>query len=373
MDDDIVIEDEQIVFRDDTKEVGIDSEIMKLLKMKYKKKYSKVDPNIILKFNEENASMMQSLKILFDWLHLNDDIMLGCYRSNPEFVNAKIMKLINLLNIDIFTRKIYFDRSMLKFKNVRENLRYLFDIRHQIATSEDVIFKKFPLFEDLQLPIDWNLNYKLQITPEEDIVMRNFKIVDFGFHLCKAKKYNYNFCARSRVFVERKRRGRKDERRNRNRNGSERRERRGRKRERRERRRRNNRKMKMDPDHEKLERLSIKTNSQNSQEKEEYPSLESSHQTNRKGYLRNKSSDSKPKNEQVAQKSESEKAEMMGKLGKLWLKNEVQTLESRSKPVNHILTPYLMLDTKSLADYLHIVKNLVKSKKFVVLIPKAGK
>lgn len=367
--DDIVIEDEKIVFRDDDNQ--IETEVLKLLKMKYKKKYTKVDPNLILKFNEEHVGWMQSLKILFDWLHLNNDIMLGCYRSNPEFVNQKIMKLINFLNIDIFTRKIFFDRSMLKYKNVRENLRHIFDIRHQIATTEDIIFKKFPLFEELQQPIDWNLNYKLQITPEEDIVIRNFKIVDFGFHLCKVKKFNYSFCARSRVFIERKRRSRRGERRERKykddrkerRQGRRRRDRRNRNRDRVDRKQTNS-------ECDRFERLSIKTHSQNSnsQDVEEYPSLERSHQINRKGYLRNKVVES-----DEVKKTEQDKVEMMGKLGKLWLKNEVQTLESRSKPVNTNLTPYLMLDTKSLSDYLYVVKNLVKSKKFVVLIPKAGK
>lgn len=362
---DVVIETEQIVFRDEIDTGNIDGEVLKLLKMKYKKKYTKVDPNLILKFCEDHTSWMQSLKILFDWLNINTEIMLGCYRSNPEFISQKIMKLINLLNIDIFTRKIYFDRSMLNIKNVRDNLRYLFDIRHQIATSDDVIFKKFPLFEELQQPIDWNLNYKLQLTPEEDIIMRNFKIVDFGFHLCKAKKFNHNFCARSRTFIERKKRARRSERRGR-RNREERKERKGRRRERRRNRDRNrNRKQQVETDQ--FERLSIKTHSQPSQEIDEYPSLEQSNTVVRKGYLKNKNLEQE--NNKI---SETEKAEMMGKLGKLWLKNEVKTLESRSKPVNPNMTPYLMLDTKSLADYLNIVKKLVVTKKFVLLIPKAG-
>lgn len=38
-----------------------------------------------------------------------------------------------------------------------------------------------------------------------------------------------------------------------------------------------------------------------------------------------------------------------------------------------MLTPYLMVDAKCLADYTSIVKNLVKMKKFIVLIPNAGK
>jgi protein SMG5 len=43
------------------------------------------------------------------------------------------------------------------------------------------------------------------------------------------------------------------------------------------------------------------------------------------------------------------------------------------KPMSVQLTPYIVLDTKCLSDYTSIVKNLVKTKAFVILIPKAGK
>lgn len=266
--EDYLIEEETFVFNDDHH----DAETMKLLKMKYKKKYAKVDPNLILQFCDKYSSWMQSLKILFDWLRLNTEILLDCYRSNPEFV-TKVMKLINFINIDIFTRKIYFDRSLITVKNVRKNLRSLFDSRHQIATSEDVIFKKFPFFEELQQPIDWNLNYKLQITAEEDVALRTFKIIDFGFYLCKQKKFNYNFCARSRVFIEKQRSNRRRERNERNRepkerNGEKRRRNRNRNRNRDRERKRNV------SECEQFERLSIKTHSQESQP-EEFPSLQS--------------------------------------------------------------------------------------------------
>jgi protein SMG5 len=42
------------------------------------------------------------------------------------------------------------------------------------------------------------------------------------------------------------------------------------------------------------------------------------------------------------------------------------------KPMSVQLTPYIVLDTKCLSDYTPIVKNLVKTKAFVILIPKAG-
>lgn len=360
---DFLIEEETIVFKEDQP----DEEMTKLLKMNYKKKYTKINPNMVLEFSELYSPWIQSLKILFNWLRLNNEILLDCYRSNPEFVR-KIMKLINFLNIDIFTRKIFFERSMITLKNMRDNLRSLFDNRHNIATTEDIVFKKFSLFEELQQSFDWNLNYKLQITSEEDIALRDFHIIDFGFYLCKQKKFNFSFCARSREFIEKQSRSR-GERRRRERNGetrdgkerdSKRRNRRGR-----NRRRDRDRERKHKPSEcEQFERLSIKTHSQDSQFGE-FPSLQ---QVTRKGYLRNKEAS----NNEGEKKLENNKEEMMGKMGKLWLKNEVKTLESRSRPTNANLTPYIMVDTFALIDYLYIVKHLVKSKKFVVLIPKAG-
>lgn len=202
--EDFVIENEEILFQTDGKK---EENIEKLIKMKYKKRYTKVDPNLIILFSIEYQDMMKGLKILFDWLYINQDILIGCYKSNPEFIH-KIMKLINFLNIDIFTRKIFFERSMILTENVRKDLRHLFDIRHQIAVEEDCEFKKFLLFEETQKHIEWDYNYKLNISEEENVILRNFKLIDFGFFICKMKKFNYNFCARTRVFVEKTRRRR---------------------------------------------------------------------------------------------------------------------------------------------------------------------
>lgn len=363
--EDFIIEDEQLVFPEESED-NQDG-----LKLKYKKKYTKLNPNLIITFAEENVGWMKSLKILFDWLRLNHEILLSCYRSNPEFIN-KIMKLINILNIDIFTRKIYFDRSMLLTKNVRESLRHLFDIRHQIATEEDIVLKKCVLFEELQRSLEWELNYKLKITFEEDIVLRNFKIVDFGFFLCKMKKFHYSFCARTRVFIEKVGRHRNRERTSFSKDISEFNGKKGIPNgRRRDRRKKRDRKTK-DSNGDRFERMAIK---KHSEEVEEYPSIEQSHKPNfRKGYLRNKTFEPVEK-ENEAENAKEENTRQIDKknelMGKLWLKSEIKSLESK-KHSSIALTPYIMLDSVALTDYLFIVKNLVKSKKFVVLIPKAG-
>lgn len=44
----------------------------------------------------------------------------------------------------------------------------------------------------------------------------------------------------------------------------------------------------------------------------------------------------------------------------------------RKNPLNMIMTPFIVVDAKALTEYNGIVKNLVKSRKFIVLIPNAG-
>lgn len=358
--EDIVIEEEKIVYAEGSSQHDDDDihENPHMKRMKYKKKYSKDDPNLILQFHALNLGWMKSLKLLFDWLRVESKLLINCYESNPEFINM-IMKLVNYLNIDIFTRKIFFDRSMIKMKNVRENLRYLFDIRHKIATTEDVLFKKFILFEELQHEINWDLNLKLKISHEEDVILRNFKIIDFGFFLCKMKKFRYNFCARSRIFIEKHPKRRE---RHRDRDGGRRKDsenstqNNGMKKRRNRRNRRQNRER-----NGKSRDVERKFEDKKSDEKvEEYPSLEQSHV--HRGYLKNKNAS--------AADDIDKKNELMGKL---WLKSEIQTLESKKLHTGIELTPYIMLDSKCLTNHLSIVKNLVKSKKFVVLVPQAGK
>lgn len=302
--EDFVIENEEILFQTDGRK---EENIEKLIKMKYKKRYTKVDPNLIIKFSIEYQDMMKSLKILFDWLYINQDILIGCYKSNPEFIH-KIMKLINFLNIDIFTRKIFFERSMILTKNVRKDLRHLFDIRHQIAVEEDCEFKKFLLFEETQKHIEWDYNYKLNISEEENVILRNFKIIDFGFFICKMKKFNYNFCARTRVFVEKTRRRRDRKIGNVHSNPGS--------------RRRRNR-----------DKRSVRTGKTDINFSTSHDASQNNSNNYRKGYMKNKremeqlnQTNDKENNNNNVVTNVANKNELMGKL---WLRSEIHSLEMK--------------------------------------------
>jgi len=65
----------------------------------------------------------------------------------------------------------------------------------------------------------------------------------------------------------------------------------------------------------------------------------------------------------------------MQNMGQLWLQEEVKNLETRVSQSHDscVLSPYLVLDSSAILFHLHLVKQLVISKKFVVIVPISGK
>lgn len=169
-------------------------------KLHYQLKYKKVDPNIIIEFAQHDCTL-QALKLLFDWLRLNHDLLINCYASNPEFVH-KIMRLMNHLNVDMFTNKVCFDRSaLIKIVGIRSDLHTLFNARTTIPLHEDLMLKDLAVLSAGQQQLDFESRQQLGLSPNEEMVLRLFKLVDFGFFVAKSKQFAYNFCARSRLFV----------------------------------------------------------------------------------------------------------------------------------------------------------------------------
>lgn len=364
--DDVIIEEEQIIYNNNN--LNIESPELSStppLKLKYLPKYNKIDPNIILRFAQHEKAL-KSLKLLFDWLRTNStDILMKCHRSNPELIH-KIIKLLNYLNIDIYTKKVLFDLKLIKTNGIRYDSITVFENRQSIPLSEDIALKSFDMFESNQSAFDWEINSKMKITKSEESLIRILKLVDFGFYLTKSNKFNYVFCKKQRAFVEcgkgdpkgKRKRTRREEKRNggiENQQSSARNGRGSRNENRRTRRLR--RAMK----HKATTVASIESSSlskalmvrDNRSKGSEMDGIENG------------------KNENNMQNStpERNKYEIMGKL---WLRNEVQHLENKArKPANANLTPYLVVDAKCLTEFTPIVKNLVKTKKFLVLIPNA--
>lgn len=62
----------------------------------------------------------------------------------------------------------------------------------------------------------------------------------------------------------------------------------------------------------------------------------------------------------------------MKHMGQLWLAAEVRELENRVRG-KAALSPYLVIDVDCLIKYTAMVRQLVFSRKFIVLVPTAGK
>lgn len=67
--------------------------------------------------------------------------------------------------------------------------------------------------------------------------------------------------------------------------------------------------------------------------------------------------------------------EVMHNMGQLWLRAEVQTLETSVKRGSNgaSFSPYLVLDVHALTKYYHIVGQLMMSRKFIMIVPSVGK
>ncbi|XP_050076762.1 nonsense-mediated mRNA decay factor SMG5 [Anopheles maculipalpis] len=403
--------------------------------LKFKKRYQKMDPNVVLEFAQSERTM-RSLKILFDWLLCNMDVLHNCYQTNPEFLH-NIMKLLNGFNLDFFTNRFYFTRDLITVRGLREDLQEIFNARRTIPLQEDVAMKRFPLFEPAQDGLLWETSYKLGISLEDESFLRLMKMVDFGFAVCKSKKFDYCFLPKVRAFRVRigfhgsgsgssnhgrnkskgQRNGGKQRRKgdtggvgrnarnNRDWNviggggddaevrttsrglsysqsrssrsvkgsgvvGEE----------------RNRRPKTAEMNHHdvvrdivpKRQRNRMRNKSGHQRGRDDYGQLEVQEAAPKlfmkKGYLQNRgNTGTLMQREEKKEARSQEKGDISAIMGQLWLRNEVETLESKvnKRAGNVIMTPYLVLDSKCLTEYTSIVKNLIKTKKFVVLIPGA--
>uniref|UniRef100_A0A7G3ATP9 Putative nonsense-mediated mrna decay protein n=1 Tax=Lutzomyia longipalpis TaxID=7200 RepID=A0A7G3ATP9_LUTLO len=358
-DDDVVVEEETIIFPTGdnppelTVEVAKEEEEAAQLdvpkKMKFKQKFHKVDPNIIVEFAQTEITL-KAIKVLFDWLRNNREIVISCHQTNPEFIH-QTMTLLNHFNIDIFTSKVFFERQMLNVGGIRENLRELFDERLHIPIHEDMALKQLPLFVANQEQLDWEISSKMDVSACEENLLRLFKMLDFGFYICKTFKFNYVFCTKGRIFVENFLAKKK---------------------------RRTKRAKVKQVDTAKRRQARVRPQSgppkvASDASEDDGESSSGRKNATKRGYLRSRNAGNVTENEERDRKIEDgDKSEKYALMGKLWLRSEVKSLESKVKKPNGLhLTPYLMMDSKSLTEYQTTVRNLVKARKFVVLIPNA--
>lgn len=271
----------------------------------------KYSPNLLLRFVDGEPTI-RALKLLFDWLMDHKEIVWECFQSNPDFLH-KIMVLLNTVNLDIFTRRVFFKRQLLTVNGLRDDIKSLFEVRGKLPISEDMHMKHFSEFARAQAGLDWELPVQMYVTPMEENLMRIVKLKNFGFFICDRKKFGYVFrnCEFEEINLETMREKKKAKR-------SE---------------RRGGRKPEANGGRVRKGQPGI-GNKQNGDklQKRRGRMEESSGQPRRgRGLLRDEGNgDAKTQKEMILSKEKEmlRKGELMGKL---WLRNEVKNLESKVK------------------------------------------
>ncbi|XP_045467374.1 protein SMG5 [Harmonia axyridis] len=185
-------------------------------------------------------------------------------------------------------------------------------VNEEVPLLEDVILKGWDFFSDSQRKLDWRRLSKKALTVKEEAIVRIIKLKAFGKYLMSIPEAGITFDAKEKIYV-----------------------------------------CKTD---EKEKHTGEEMNPRDFTENAESPPLIN-------GKIREESSPS-PNNSRGGQLIK------MKHMGQLWLASEVSALENRVRGKTS-LSPYLVIDADALTKYTFMVKYLVQSRKFIVLVPTA--
>ncbi|XP_026479738.1 LOW QUALITY PROTEIN: protein SMG5-like [Ctenocephalides felis] len=298
---------------------------------KFNRRKHRLQPDEIIMFSEKEQ-VLNSIKILCDWLRGDVDLIKSCAKSSPTFIQ-RLVHLLNSLNIDIFSK--YYRERFGKILNVNETkfeVEMLRETNEFVPLPEDHELRGLHILENSHFVLDWDYHKKLKVMcSTEECIYRILKLINFGFFLAKIKYTNVKFNSKNRYFMVRKEY-------------------------------KNTKKIKQK--YCKLSRKRFKKATRNRMH-------------------------SKKHFEELNFQDSEESEELIKHMGKLWLKSQVKDLEinppipkkppvpkvrKNTKPPknskNKAITPYIVIDSKCLTQHSHKVRQIVMSKLSIVIIPK---
>ncbi|XP_044738901.1 protein SMG5 [Chrysoperla carnea] len=154
------------------------------------RKLRRLDPNDVLELIADEG-ILQSIKILSDWLLGDIEIIKACGQSSRILIQ-RIIQLINLINIDTKQNKRYLN-------NVKVSPELLDKIHPTIALPEDIILKNVTILKSAQKQINWLESYKIYL-PKEEALIRLYKLIDFGHFLKTIPETGVNYSEMERRF-----------------------------------------------------------------------------------------------------------------------------------------------------------------------------
>ncbi|XP_069679961.1 nonsense-mediated mRNA decay factor SMG5 isoform X2 [Periplaneta americana] len=219
-----------------------------------------------------------------------------------------LTRFITLLNLVIMEADAFEKGSDVGQYIKLKNIQEMFS---KIPLPEDVMLKGLPVLKCIHDKMDWDYLRHHCLNAKEEALLRVYKLVDFGHFLTTIPDTGVCYDTQQRLF-------------------------------------------------------SIISDegiaSEMSDEKTEENSVTNVPDDNDAGINHHSASASNPS-------STSRRGQLMHHMGQLWLRAEVRDLESRVRRRGASFSPYLAVDSDALIHYIHLVKQLVGARKFIILIP----
>lgn len=172
---------------------------------KYNRRTHRLGANEIIMFCEKEQ-VLNSIKILCDWLRGDMDLIKSCAKNSPNFIH-RLVHLLNSLNIDVFS-KSFRERfgTILLVEDSKFEIEMLKETNEFVPLPEDHELRGIHILENSHFVIDWDYHKKMNKTMclREECIYRILKLINFGFFLTKIKFTNVQFNGKNRYFMERK-------------------------------------------------------------------------------------------------------------------------------------------------------------------------
>ncbi|XP_046418528.1 protein SMG5 [Neodiprion fabricii] len=141
--------------------------------------------------------ILTSIKICFDWLIGNPDIVQSCAKSSSTLLK-RISTLLNLININadaLFKNP----ENITLFQNLNsQNLRKSVEV---VPLPEDIELKGLKVFDNTQKTLNWEILKKFRMNKREETLLRIMKLIKFGHFLSTIEESGISYDETTRLFV----------------------------------------------------------------------------------------------------------------------------------------------------------------------------
>lgn len=139
--------------------------------------------------------ILASIKVCFDWLRSNPDIVRICAKSSRTLLK-RVTILLNLIDVDgeAFVRRNADSAILTSAERLREYAKTL-------PLPEDSDLKGLTLLEEAHRSLDWCVLHKHKMSKREETLLRTLKLVEFGHYLSTVEQSGVRYDPVERLFV----------------------------------------------------------------------------------------------------------------------------------------------------------------------------